>query len=60
MSDGAGETTPDPLAVRRAEALADGWPEYMVSTAKYFCYACTGPDSWHTRDCPSDALDTCT
>lgn len=22
--------------------------------AKYFCYACGMPDSWHTKDCPPD------
>lgn len=34
--------------------------ERMKRNAKHTCPLCDGPDGWHERDCPSDALDTCT
>jgi len=47
------------LANRERAAQEAHW-QRMKAEAKYFCPYCGGPDSWHARDCPSDALDTCT
>jgi acetone carboxylase gamma subunit len=38
------------------EASALRWEETR-RTAKYLCPDCGGPDSWHTRDCPTDTSE---
>jgi hypothetical protein len=39
----------------RRERLASeaNW-QAIIARAKYLCPDCGGPDSWHTRDCPTD------
>ena len=47
------------LARRKQKAAEENW-QRMKAKARYTCPFCGGPDSWHERDCPSDALDTAT
>jgi hypothetical protein len=39
---------------RRDAPAADARWEAMKTRAKSLCSTCGGPDSWHTRDCPTD------
>jgi hypothetical protein len=39
---------------RRAELASQAQWQAAVARAKYLCPNCGGPDSWHTRDCPTD------
>jgi len=41
------------ISRREREAEAAYW-ERAKTTAKWLCPDCGMPDSWHTRDCPSD------
>ena len=47
------------LARRDQERMEEYWKR-QIANAKYLCSDCGMPDGWHTRDCPSDALDTAT
>jgi len=43
--------------VRRDAAKAAALIAQQYARAKYFCPDCGGPDSWHTRDCPTDTSE---
>lgn len=43
--------------VRRDAAKVATLIAQQYAHAKYFCPDCGGPDSWHTRDCPTDTSE---